>query len=195
MSLGFGQLLAILSAMHADVAQKVVQARLKYFQQLQPPFPSSAHLRDESNTRASYSAEHLMMLALAIELLAVGIPPLQSATLVRSAWEAAAAELAARWTDDQSGAASFALAIPEGLEARRGAGGRLEIGGEATLRAWWSNADPAARRVTVVDLSKVVEALKSAVRETHVPHQAHLVCGLISEWAADHASSRISQET
>ena len=56
MDLGFGHLVGVMSAMHAGVEARIVQARLKYFQRL--PFPS-ASIRVGTGGRAEYPPDDM----------------------------------------------------------------------------------------------------------------------------------------
>lgn len=184
MVLLFGQLLAIADEMHPSVETRIVQARIKYLQQLETPFPSDASSRRGRTNRVAYPVEDLPKLILALELMAAGVPPHQAANMVQSRWSPIVAALAKVWTDGGGEGGCYILATPDGLDARRGAAGRLEIADRASIGSWLTTSDVERRRLLVLDLSKTMAALRNAVTATHVPRDAEHVMTMLDEWVS-----------
>ena len=165
MDLGFGQMMAVVGALHAGVDVKVIRARLKYFQRI--TFPASEDVFVGTGERARYDAETLMKLLLAFELLAAGVAPQQAATLVNDGWEEPASTALARgWAgrDDRGDYVPTLLTVRVvGLESKRAGSGRLEVAGELRLRIWLNARDKDDRRLLLVETVQLALALRSAL--------------------------------
>lgn len=163
MRLGYGQLAAVMGRMHAGVEQRVVDARLKYFQRR--AFPSEELLVGRG-WRADYGPEELLKLVLAFELLALGIAPGQAAALVGESWAGVADRIGAVWLNRSSlDYPNLLVARVDGLEAKRGGSGSITDATGVDPGKWTMAGDPADRRLLILDVVKMAKALDGALSE------------------------------
>lgn len=188
MNFGFGQLVEVMSAMHDDVDAGIVEARLKYFQRL--PFPSQ-DIKVGKGGRAYYSADQLMKLVAALELLAAGIVPLQAAGLVSENWGEVAKGLGRAWLSRHDAmAAQYLFASVDGFDTRRGRSGSVDIAPDPNAANWLRGAPAGRRQITIVDLVRVAGALNEAFHPEN-PHMDMLrMARDVGDWAELHAATR-----
>lgn len=181
MELGFGQLLDIVAEMHPGVDPGIVSARLKYFQRLPDAFPSKATVIG-GGARADYSADDLLGLVLAFELLASGLSPLQAAMLVREGWMSLSRSFAKAWAARERHEPIVVMMRVEGLEAKRGAAGSTTVGDEVDLRNWAVGKETDDRRLIVFELGRVARKLNAALTTTQPFKRALTISKLIEAW-------------
>ncbi|VVS98011.1 hypothetical protein SPHINGO391_210030 [Sphingomonas aurantiaca] len=181
MELGFGQLLDIVAEMHPGVDPGIVSARLKYFQRLPEPFPSKATVIG-AGARAEYSADDLLGLVLAFEVLASGIAPLQAATLVRDGWKNLSRSFAKAWAARALHEPMVVMMRVEGLGSKRGAAGSTTVGDEVDLRNWAVGKDTEDRRLVVFEMGRVARSLDAALSATQPFKRVLTILKLIETW-------------
>lgn len=162
MALSFGELSAIMSAMHGDAARGAVEARLKYLQRL--AFPSSANSVGKGH-RAAYSELDLVKVSLAVELLALGLVPAHAKALVDSHWDGLDRSLARTWLrrDDRHAFGDYLVIRPDVLGHDDHDGGTATVVAAAEAKEWFRRGEPEDRRCAFVDLVGWALALDAAL--------------------------------
>ena len=94
MGLGFGQVVSLFTTLHPAIGSSRIDARLKNFQKV--AFPS-ADILVGTGWRAEYDPASIWRLALAFELVSIGLPPAGAVSAVDAGWDACAPALKQAW--------------------------------------------------------------------------------------------------
>lgn len=193
MLFGFGNLLAVLAAVHPEVGEDIVEARLKYLQRL--PFPAE-HIKVGKGGRANYSADDLMKLVVAFELLAVGIVPAQAAGIVAERWSKLSPDIADAWVFRSNPIESILLlARIDGFDTRRGNTGTAEVFNNEDLLIWRKQRDLKDRRAVVVDLLAMARALAKAFETEKPVVQNVAMLRDLEAWVSERRRARVRTGT
>lgn len=160
MSIGFGHLAATLKAMHPDIGEESIEARIRYFHR--HGFPSEKQGVGKG-WRADYDATEVMKLACAFELLAAFVPPSQSISAVSASWESIEERLRGAWIERSE--RRFALPIIL-TGAAVGGKGEFEVALapiEADDLRRWLQGRGDVRRIVVFDAVRVSRALEDGL--------------------------------
>lgn len=162
MPLGAGQLASVLGAMHPEIDEASLDARLKYFQRRD--FPSD-RVAVGKGLRAEYGAEDLMMAVWAFELLAGYVPPAQVMELVRDRWEAIEWTLREAWSDRDREFASPVLVRGVGVGPKGVGGGSLAAITQDDLRRWMQGRGD-FRSALLLDARRIARDFDRALEAT-----------------------------